>query len=646
VASLSSIGVSGLLAFQQSLGTVSHNISNSTTEGYSRQRVGLAARTPENTGVGFFGTGVQVDSVTRVYDQFILDRLQTNISNHSQSEHFLGLVSQVDNLLADESAGLTPALQNFFNSLQNSVDDPASAPAREVLLSDADALVQRFQSIDNRLRQLGLDAENDLVNISNEINGLGRSLARVNESIILGSGSGTGNPPNDLLDERDGLLRELAELTSVKTVTQKDGSLNVFIGTGQGLVVGSTVNQLEAVRSRFDPERFDITVQQGSVNIDITSQLTGGRLGAVIDFRDNVLEPGLNSLGRVATGLGTTFNNQHQLGVDLNGNVGQAFFNVSPVDVAASNGNVGTGNITAAITNVADFTASDYEVLYDGANYRVTRLSDQQNVFIGDLATLNATPVDGFQLTVTAGAVAGDTFQVQPTRNSARNIGVLIKDNGLIAHASPIRSTSAISNTGNLKFNLGGVSGATTYPLAADITLVFDPNAVGAGVPGFLISGGPGGAIAYDPANAAEVNGKSFTLTAPFDGITFTVSGVPATGDSVTVTNNTNGVGDNQNGLLLAQLQNNITLLGNNTFQSSFGELVADVGIRTRQGQITEETQLVLLQQNQAERESVSGVNLDEEAAKLLQLQQAYQAAAQVVSIANSLFDEILATLR
>ncbi|MCK4742509.1 MAG: flagellar hook-associated protein FlgK [Sulfuriflexus sp.] len=646
MASLNNIGVSGLLAFQQSLGTVSHNIANSTTEGYSRQRTGLTARVADSTGVGFFGTGVKIQGVTRVYDQFVLDRLQTNTSNYSQAEHFLGLVSQVDNLLADESAGLTPALQNFFNSLQNSVDDPASAPAREVFLSDADALVQRFQSIDNRLRQLGIDAENDLVNVTNEINGLGRALARVNESIVLESGSGTGNPPNDLLDKRDGLLRELAELTSVKTVTQTDGSLNIFIGTGQGLVVGSTVNELNAVRSKFDPERLDIVVQQGGIQVDVTSQLTGGRLGAVIDFRNNVLEPGLNSLGRVATGLAATFNAQHQLGIDLNGNIGQAFFNVSPVDVAASNGNVGTGNITAAITNVANFTASDYEVVYDGSNYRVTRLKDSKNVFTGDLATLNATPIDGFQLTVTAGAVAGDTFQVQPTRNSARNIAVLIKDNALIAHASPIRSTSAITNTGNLKFNLGGVSRATTFPIAADITLVFDPNAAGAGVPGFIISGGPGGAIAYDPTNVAEVSGKSFTLASPFDGITFTVSGTPSTGDSVTIANNTNGVGDNRNGLLLGQLQNKITLLGNNTFQSSFGELVADVGIRTRQGQITEETQLVLLRQNEAERESISGVNLDEEAAKLLQLQQAYQAAARVVTIANSLFDEILAALR
>ena len=643
MAEISGIGTSALLAYQRSLSTVSHNIANATTEGYSRQRVDLTTQTPQFTGVGYFGSGVRVESITRIYDQFIVDRLQTNTSNYSQAESFLGLVSQVDNLLADESAGLSPAIQNFFNSLQNSVDDPGSTPARQVFLSDAEALTQRFKSIDDRLRSLASDAENDLVNITNEINGLGRALVRINETIALGGSTSTGQP-NDLLDQRDNLLRELSKLTSVNTVDQTDGSVNVFIGNGQGLVVGSAVNELQAVRNKFDPERFDIVISQGGSFVDVTQQLTGGKLSAVVDFRTSIIEPSLNSLGRIATGIGTTINDQHLLGIDLNGNNGTALFNVNPIDAAVSNNNTGTGAISAALTDVSNLTNSDYEVIYDGSNYRVNRLSDNANLFTGTLTTLNATAIDGFQLTVTAGAVAGDSFLVQPTRNSARNISVLIKDPALVAHASPIRSTSALTNTGSLDFELGAVSSVTTFPIAADITVVFDSNALGAGVPGFIVSGGPGGTLAYNPAT--ESTGKQFTLGAPFDGINFNVSGVPADGDSVTITNNTNGIGDNRNGLLLAQLQNSVTLLGNNTFQSSFGELVADVGVRARQGQITEETQLVLLQQNEAERESVSGVNLDEEAAKLIQLQQAYQAAARVITVSNSLFEEILAAVR
>ena len=643
MADISGIGTSALLAFQRSLSTVSNNIANASTEGYSRQRVDLTTRTPQFTGVGYFGSGVRIEEVSRIYDQFVVDRLQTNTSNYSQAEHFLGLVSQVDNLLADENAGLSPAIQNFFNSLQNSADDPASSPARQVFLSDANTLVQRFQSIDNRLRSLAADAENDLVNIANEINGIGRAIERINETISVG-GAAVVAQPNDLLDERDNLLRELSRFTNVSVVEQDDGAINVFIGNGQGLVVGTAVNELQAVRNTFDPERFDIMISQGGTLVDVTRQLTGGRLSAVVDFRENILDPSLNSLGRVATGIAATFNAQHQLGVDLNGNNGLAFFDIAPINAVVSNNNIGTATVSAALSNVANLTNSDYEVTYDGVNYRVNRLSDGLNLFTGNLTALNATAIDGFQITLSAGAVAGDSFLVQPTRNAARSIGVQLSDPSLVAHASPIRSETAITNTGNMNIELGAVSNATTFPLAGDITLVFDPDALGTGIPGFTVSGGPGGTLAYDPA--LESAGKQFTLTAPFDGITFNISGLPDDGDSVTISNNTNGIGDNRNGLLLAQLQNQVTLLGNNTFQSSYGELVADVGVRARQGQINEESQLVLLQQAEAEREAISGVNLDEEAARLIELQQAYQAAARVITVANELFQEVLSAVR
>lgn len=644
MADITSIGTSALLAFQRSLSTVGHNISNSTTEGYSRQRVSLSTRTAEFSGVGYFGTGTRVSDVSRIYDQFIVDRLQTNTSNLSNTEHFLGLASQVDNLLADESAGLSPSLQNFFNSLQNSVDDPGSTPARQVLISDGDALVQRFHSLDDRLRELANNAERDIVNLSNEINGLGRAIVNVNEAIALGTQGGGRIQPNDLLDERDQLLKRLSELTTVQTIAQDDGSVNVFIGSGQGLVVGDSINEVKAVRNQFDPQRFDLVIQQGQVQVNVTEQLTGGRLGAVVDFRTKVLDPSLNSLGRIAVGLGSLFNAQHELGIDLNGNQGTAFFGFSQPQAIPSGFNTGTGTVTATLTNASDLTTSSYEVIYDGPNYRVTRLSDNVNVFNGDLATLNATPIDGFQLSVTAGAVAGDSFQIEPTRNGARSVKVLISHTAQIAHASPIRTATALSNSGNVRIELGAVTGATGFPLAGDISLAFDPDALGVGVPGFIVSGGPGGTLAYNPAT--EVNGKQFTLGAPFDGITFNISGTPQAADSISITNNTNGVGDNRNGLLLAGLQSQVSLRGNNTFQTAFSELVSDVGIRTRQAKITEEAQRVLLEQTEAERESISGVNLDEEAARLVQLQQAYQAAGQVISVANELFDVIINAVR
>lgn len=644
MADITGIGTSALLAFQRSLSTVGHNISNATVEGYSRQRVSLGTQTPEFTGAGYFGTGVAVNSVTRIYDQFLLDRVQVNTSSYNQSEHFFGLASQVDNLLADPDAGLSPSLQSFFNSVQNFADDPTSTPARRVLLSDSESLVQRFQAIDTRIRELGTNAERDIGNLTNEINGLANGLARVNQEIVNGIQGGGAIQPNDLLDKRDRLLNELSERISVRTVEQDDGALNVFIGNGQGLVVGVTVNKLGTVKNNFNSDRNDIVIQQGAVTVNVTNQLSGGRLGALVDFRERVYEPGLNALGRVATGLASLFNEQHKLGVDLDGLAGGDYFQVGAIGTFPAAINAGAGVLTGTLVDASNLTTSDYQVNYDGANYTVTRLSDGVGVFTGNAAALNSTPIDGFQLTIAGVPNAGDSFQVRPTRNGAQDIGLLINNAARIAAASPIRSTTAITNTGNITIDLNPITDTVSTPLGADIVLTFDPNAGGAGIPGFTVAGGPPSPILYDPAT--ESAGVSRTLGGAYSGISFTLAGDPTAGDTLTISNNTSGVGDNSNALLLSGLQNKITLDGNNTFQSAFGELVADVGTRTRQAEITRDAQDTLLEQSIAERDAVSGVNLDEEAANLVRLQQAYQAAAQVISVSNTLFDSVLGALR
>lgn len=644
MASLNSIGTSALLAFQRSLATVGHNIANASVEGYSRQRVEFTTRTPEFTGAGYIGSGIQVESITRIFDQFLINNVRTNTTSFSQSDHFYQLASQVDNLLADQDAGLSPSLQSFFNALQEVADDPSSTSARQVLLSESETLVQRFESIDTRIRELGINVDRDIDNLTTEINSYATALARLNQDIILGSQNNGRIQPNDLLDARDQLIRELSEIISVSTVAQNDGALNIFIGSGQALVIGTTASQLATVNNAFDPSRNDVVIQQGGVSINITDQLTGGRLGATLDFRNRIIDPALNSLGRLATGLATIFNARHVLGVDLQGNAGGAYFAVGTIDVLPSANNTGAATVTAALTDVSSLTTSDYQLNYDGANYTVTRLSDGVNLFTGNLAAINAATIDGFQLTVGAGANAGDIFRIQPTRDGGRDIGLLINDAARIAAADPLRSTTTLSNTGDATIALVPVSNTNNIPLAADIVLTFNPNAGGAGVPGFDVAGGPATPILYDPAT--EAAGKSFTLAGGYDGITFTIAGTPATGDTLTISNNTNGVGDNRNALQLADLQNAISLAGNNTFQSAYGLLVAEIGTRTRQAEITRDSQEVLLEQSVAARESVSGVNLDEEAANLIRLQQAYQAAAQVIAISDSLFQQLIAALQ
>lgn len=642
-----SIGTSALLAIQRSLSTVSHNISNATVEGYSRQRTELGTRVPEFSGVGFVGTGVQVQDVSRFYDQFAVSELRTNSSTFNQFEQFHNLTAQVDNLLADPVAGLTPVLQDFFNAVQEVADDPASNTNRQVLLTEADSLVQRFENLDSQLSRLADSTNQQVRDTVNEINGLADAIAQINDDITR-RGLLTGNQePNDLLDQRDRLVLRLTELVSVSTVEQDDGALNVFIGSGQSLVIGTGVSTLNAVRSPFDSTRVEISISQGTVSNNITSQLTGGQLGGTLDFRERILEPAINSLGRTAIALADSFNAQHNLGLDLNGNFGGNFFNVAPIGVIASSSNTTFVGVTATLQDSSQLTTSDYTLSYDGLSYTVLREEDNQVVFTS--AVPFTTTIDGFDLT-SAALVAGDSFRIRPTEAGASGIASLINDTDLIAAAGPLRATAELANLGDVEISLGPVTDVAPLPLgspAGDIALTFNPDALGVGVPGFdvTVGGAPFGApLAYDPAT--EVAGKSFTLGAPYTGVSFTVSGIPVASDVLTIADNIGGVSDNNNALLLSDLQNQVTIADNNTYQSAYGQLVADVGVSTRQAEVTRDAQDVLLRQAVERRESVSGVNLDEEAADLIRFQQAYQAAAQVISTADSLFQELIGVVR
>lgn len=641
------IGTSALLAYSRSLATVGHNIANANVDGYSRQRVDLGTQSAQFTGVGYFGSGVQINDVRRIVDNFTIGELRTSSTSYNQFEAFYGLTSQVDNLLADPQAGLAPKLQDFFNAVQELADDPASNTARQVLLSEAGSLAQRFESIDSRLETLQQNS-NILVRDSiNEINSIATAIGDINQDIALRTRSNGTQLPNDLLDQRDRLVLRLSELVSVKTVTQQDGALNVFIGNGQGLVVGNTVNTLKAVNNSFDPSQTDVAIAFGSLNVNITSQLTGGQLGGTIDFREQVITPARNALGRVAVGISSVVNTQHRLGQDLNGQLGGDFFSAPAVGIQQNAQNTGAASVTASFVDVGQVTTSDYVLSFDGSNYTIVRSADNQLLYNSAAAAPFSTTIDGVQFNVSAGALTDDSWLIRPTFSGASNIDVNIKNTDLIAAAAPLRGQSSIGNLGEVSLALGATTNVTSLPLSAnggDITLTFDPDALGAGVPGFTVTGGPGGTLAYDPAT--EFAGKQFTLGAPFDGISFSVSGTPVANDTLLITDNTNGVSDNRNALLLAGLQGKVTLQGNNSLQSAYGQLVADVGVRTRQAEVSRDAQQVLLRQSEAARESVSGVNLDEEAADLVRLQQAYQAAAQVISTTDSLFQELMGVLR
>lgn len=476
MAGLLGIGLTGINSAQANLLTTSHNITNANTPGYNRQTTVITTNDPLFSGAGFFGQGSKVDSVRRQYDQFLGQQVLNASARKEEFSAYGAQISQLDNLLADPNAGLSPALADFFAGVQDVATNPASVPARQALISSAESLAARFNSLDTRLNEIRDLNEGQIVSTVDSINAYARQIADMNQRIGVLQVGGPSIPANDLLDQRDNLVTELNKLVKVSTFTESDGSLSVFVGSGQSLVVGSAVSQLVVAPDSSvpaDPFRGEIrlaTPDNGSVLLP-DSLFTGGQFGGLLKFRSETLNPTREQLGQIAVSVASQFNTQHAQGVDLDGVAGGAFF----TDISAMAGN----------------------------------------------------PVS--------------------LRSAAGAFSVAIGDPRDVAASS------------------------TTLP----------------------------------------------------------------------------GASNNENALKLAALQSTRVMNGNTaTFQSSYSQLVSFVGNKTREVQIGEAAQEAQLQQATDAQQALSGVNLDEEAANLIRYQQSYQAAARVMSVAGTLFDEILSIAR
>ncbi|MHB1239329.1 MAG: flagellar hook-associated protein FlgK [Gammaproteobacteria bacterium] len=640
MADLLSIGASALLADQTLLNTVSQNIANVNTPSYSRQRVNLTPQQAQFTGAGYIGSGVQVSGVQRVYDQFLNNQVVTNTSAQNQLQQLYQLSSQVDNLLGTSGSGVTTAVQNFFNSVQDVANSPTSTATREALLGSGQSVVQTFNTLSAQLTSLDSGVNQNLTNAASNITSLAQGIAQLNQQIVNAQAAGQGVSPNDLLDQRDALVTQLAQQVGVTTSTESNGALDVSIGSGQSLVVGLKAATLATVNNSVNPSQKDITLTFGSQSVVVTNQITGGQVGGMLQFRTNVLDPALNGLGRVAIGLAGTFNKQQQLGMDLNGQLGGNFFTVPQPQVLPNPGN--SGSISVGFSNVGNLTTSDYTLAYNGSSYTLTRLSDGKNIPMSGAGTsTNPFVADGLSIVVGPGAAAGDQYLIQPTRLGAAQIGMAITDPSKVAAAAPVQinaatnSTGTPTNAGSGSFTNVAATTASGLPLSSNVTFTYDATAKV-----FNYSGAVSGSFAYDPT---VDSGKTFSA----GGIQFTVTGTPATGDQFVMSNNTSGSGDNSNAVLLAGLQSQPLLAsGTATYSDTYGQVVANIGSQTQQANIAQQAQTALLQQAQQARDSVSGVNLDEEAANMIKFQQAYQAAAQVISVSNTLFQSLLSAVR
>jgi flagellar hook-associated protein 1 len=639
-----SIGLSALNAAQAGIATTTNNIANASTPGYSRQQILQSQILPQKTGSGFLGQGVEVTTVQRLYDQFLSTQVLAAQTQSSNLNTQLGLSQQITNLLGDASGGLTSTLQDFFTAVNDVANAPQSVPSRQAMIGSAQTLVNRFQSLSQNLNQTRDGLNGQISSSVTSINSYAKQIASLNDQIVQAQANDPNQPPNALLDQRDQLVNQLSQEIRVSTIKQSDGAMNVFIGNGQSLVIGSLTMPLQTVTSLTDPTAQEVAYfTNGALTRIPQNLLQGGNLGAYISFRQTVLDPAINALGRIAMGFADTINQQQQKGMDLNGVLGTSMFTSAVPRVAASSANVGNSVLTATVNSTSALTAHDYTVQFDGTNYNVLDNSTNniiQSFTSGQLTAVGGQAVTGTGITLqlTAGtAFVGDSYLVRPTADGASGIALNFTDPGKIAASSPVVSNAPIANLGTGTIGSASVTGG--LPLNANlqdtVTVSFidathftvTDNTLGA-----TLVGAPG--TLYDPAAGATLS---------FNGWTTKISGAPAAGDTFTVAQNTNATADGSNILQMAALQIANTLAnGTTSYQGAYAQLISQVGTQTRELSVTSTAQASLLDQVTKSQQSVSGVNLDEEAANLLRYQQAYQAAAKAMQIANTMFDTIL----
>jgi flagellar hook-associated protein 1 FlgK len=627
MAGLFDIGVSGLTASQRSLATVSHNISNVNTEGFSRQRVELDARKPQGVGNIFIGKGVETSAVLRMADKFLIGQVRTALTNQRGAEAFNTFASQINNLLADADTGISSALQDFFDGIQAVADDPASIPARQVMLAEAETLTSRFHHLDARLTEINRGVNQQLELFVNDINSLAKQIANINKDIAVALGRAQGQPPNDLLDQRDKMLSQLSEIIGIQTFEQKDGAVNVVIGNGQSLVVGTTSLPLSLINDPLDTSRKQVAYGFGATQSSISNSLTSGKIGGVLDFRRTMLEPTRNELGRLGAAIAQSVNLQHRDGMDLNGALGADFFSFATPKIVPAVTNTGTVTIAFNETDIGSLTASDYQLTHDGVNFTLTRLSDGSSQTLVGAGPFN---VEGMTITIGVGPAAGDSYFIQPTRDVAASIARVVTRPEDIAAAIPVRTGASFNNIGNASISDGQVLDVTDPNLLNTVTIDFS------NPPTTYQINGAGPLLPFTGGGNIDVNGWRVQI-----------SGNPQPGDQFVVQSNIGGVSDNRNAIALADLRiADILDGGTATYQDTYSQLTADVGTQTRQSEISNKALQVLLDQSNQARDEVSGVNLDEEAANLLRFQQAYQASAQVVATADSIFQTLLDAVR
>ncbi|MBK3510208.1 flagellar hook-associated protein FlgK [Pseudomonas sp. MF6747] len=677
--SLLNIGMSGLNAAQGSLSVLSNNIANVNTPGYSRQQTTQNASANNQYGGVYIGSGTTLADVRRIYNDFLGAAYQSSTALNSDATAYAGQAAAIDKTLSDKSTGMSAVLSAFFASLQTAAATPSDVSARQLLVTSAQTLSNRFNAISTQLTQQKESINSQLSTMSDQVNKLTSSIASLNTQIATAQGSSTSAPAN-LLDARNEAVRSLNELIGV-TATEKNGQFSITTGTGQSLVEGGVANTISAVPSKTDNSQYTIQLNMGDTPMDIGNVVSGGSIGGLLRYRSDALIPAINDLGRIAIATADSVNSQLGQGLDLNSDFGSSLFSdinsaaaIAQRSQAASGNSAGSGNLNVTIADSSKLSTFDYKVTFTSGNqYNVVR-SDGKAMGSFDTTTTPPPVIDGFTLALDGKGpmAAGDSFKVSPTATGASNISVDLNDPNKLAFAAPLAGNASTTNTGTGTFTPptltlpidinGGAASAqlrTGIENSMPVKMVFGKPAAD-GTQSYTVSdaqGNPIGTGSIIPGQGNKVSisvpmrdasgtlipGKSFSFDT-------TVAGTPANGDSTTFSFNSGATSDGRNAQQLLGLQTKATVGavdGNAgvSLVSANSRLVSQVGSKAAQANTDSTATGALLAANKAASNSVSQVNLDEEAGDMIKFQQYYTASSQIIKAAQETFSTLINAL-
>ena len=669
MADLFQIGLSGIYSSQASLATTSHNISNVSTEGYSRQTVDVTSAQAQKLGANFIGNGSIINGIDRAYDQFAFKENIINTSDHAYNEVSYTQASQLDKLLSNESTSVAKSVLSLFSSLGDVADHPNTIETRAVFLEDASNMINQYNTLYQQLETQYSGVNNDIENSAAAITELADNIATLNSRILTVSSSDSSGDANDLLDRRDQAITALSEYVNVSVLEADNNMVNIYIGSGQGLVMGVQSQSIVAINGDPDPARKELALSNNGKTSPVDGSKFGGKVSALFETRENEIERAFNQLGQNVIGLTHAINEQQQQGQTLDGEIGAALFNDINSDQAMKSrvlshaDGKGEATLSVRIDDLSELSADEFslKVIPNDPGIDLTfsvtnnTTGETQTVSIADLANDKRIEIPGAGISIGIDSISaseplqvGKEFTLRPTRLGAQQASLDETDPTKVAVAdAEIKAVVSDTNNGTATFHVSGI-------VDKDHTNYMDEDSPVT----IKITDNTNGEITYNiidkndnqinTALTAIIDPLTGKATLEFGGVKVEMEkGIPVAGDEITLNYNETGAGDNRNILAMSDLQNTkIMNDGKSTFQDVYSEMISEIGAKTANADVAMQSSAILKNQSFERIQSVSGVNMDEEAANLLMYQQHYSAAARVITIASELFDTILQAAR